>query len=463
MVSFYQTLQTREAKHLTFRVVRFYQPITVEQEVVARGENGFFLLVEHARHQAKRHPSCPQLVDPAVVSLAGGVVAGVGIDETATLWVEDAVEAGNERVGWYVCTHELVGLLQYLPRSNAPSSGDCTQHALSVGHHQGCRHPLSRDVAYDQAHLAVLEAEEVVEISSYLSRGLVVVGYLPALELWQGLREQGVLDPPRHPELLLGRVVVGLKLLVGHLELLIGHLELLVRCLKIFACTLDLGPATHEYPGDPKEHEAHGDAVGEHEGGQLALCSLLKPGQRSEVQAPLVSGNFDVAHFGEEGLVPSLPGAFYAVAIIEQRAQRRARAVVDLEIYGRVERSLEDPIEKHVAYDGTNDESLKRAPTLGDGPQRLVLLVDRKVHDEATFQGKISAMARGRLSKHVNHLRSLRLSGVPRLVHGLPVHRIGVEVVVEPFLIRGVEGTDVGYGEVLLSFATRDQVGVKGR
>src|SRR5918911_1516229 len=254
MVSFYQTLQTREAKHLTFRVVRFHQPITVEQEVVARGENCFFLLVEHARHQAKWHPSCPQLVDPAVVSLAGGIVAGVSVDETATLWVEDAVEAGNERVGWYVCTHELVGLLQYLPRSNAPSSGDCTQYALGVGHNQGRRHPLAGDVAYDQAHLAVLEAEEVVEVAADLSRGLVVVGYLPALELGQVLREQGVLDPPRHPELLLDRVVEALQLLVGHLELLINHLELLVRCLKIFACTLDSGPATHEYPGDPKEH-----------------------------------------------------------------------------------------------------------------------------------------------------------------------------------------------------------------
>src|SRR5215211_7234483 len=165
-----------------------------------------------------------------------------------------------------------------------------------------------------------------------------MVGYLPALKLRQVLSEQGVLDPPRHSELLLDRVVEGLQLLVG-------RLELLVRGLKVFACTLDPGTATHEYPGDPKEHEAHGDAVGEHEGGQLALCSLLKPRQRSEVQAPLVSGHFDMAHFGEVGLVPSLPGAFCAVAVVEQRARRRARAVVNLEIYRRVERALEDPIE----------------------------------------------------------------------------------------------------------------------
>src|SRR5215216_6389044 len=108
-------------------------------------------------------------------------------------------------------------------------------------------------------------------------------------------------------------------------------------------------------------------------------------------------------------------------------------------------------------------DPMKSAPTFGDGPQRLVLLVDRKVHDEATSHGKVSAMALGSFGKHVNHLRSLRLSGVPRLVHGLPVHRIGVEVVVDPFLISGVEGTDVGYGEIHPAFATGNQVGVKGR
>jgi hypothetical protein len=43
------------------------------------------------------------------------------------------------------------------------------------------------------------------------------------------------------------------------------------------------------------------------------------------------------------------------------------------------------------------------------------------------------------------------------------VRRIGVEVVVEPFLISGVEGTGVGYGEVHPAFATGNQVGMKGR
>src|SRR5215212_1916641 len=287
---------------------------------VPHGEESFALLVEHARHQAQGHPPSPYLLSIAVAAQVGQVMAGISVDKATTFWFKDAVEAGDECVGWYVRTHELIGLLQYLPRSNATSTSDGAKHALGVGHNQGRRHPLAGDVAYDQAHLAVLEAEEVVEISSYLSSRLVVVGNLPVLELWQVLRKQGVLDAPRHPELVLGRVVVGLQLLVGHLELLIGYLELLVRCLKIFACALDPGPATDEYPGDPKEHQAHGDAIGEHEGGQRALCSLLKLRQRSEVQAPLVSGHFDVAFFGEEGLFPSLSGTFCAVAVVKQRA-----------------------------------------------------------------------------------------------------------------------------------------------
>src|SRR3712207_2608996 len=133
----------------------------------------------------------------------GQVVARVGIPKASALGLEDAVEAGDESVGWHVLVHELVGLLQYLPRSDAPSSGDSTQYALGVGHHQRRRHTLPRDVAYDQPQPVILQAEEVVEVSSYLSSRLVVVGYLPPFELGQLLREQGVLDAPSQPEFLL--------------------------------------------------------------------------------------------------------------------------------------------------------------------------------------------------------------------------------------------------------------------
>src|SRR5215210_1820616 len=46
-VSPYQALQPGEAEHLTLRIVRLDEAVAVEQEVIPRGENGFFLLVEH--------------------------------------------------------------------------------------------------------------------------------------------------------------------------------------------------------------------------------------------------------------------------------------------------------------------------------------------------------------------------------------------------------------------------------
>src|SRR5918993_140846 len=64
---------------------------------------------------------------------------------------------------------------------------------------------------------AALQAEEVVEVAAHLARRSVVVGYLPALELGRVLREQGVLDAPRHPKLLLDGMIEGLDLSVGSL------------------------------------------------------------------------------------------------------------------------------------------------------------------------------------------------------------------------------------------------------
>ena len=132
-------------------------------------------------------------------------MAGVGVDEPAALWVEDAIETGDKRAGRDVCIQNLVGLSQHLPWSNIPPSGNGAKHALGVGHHQGRRDTLARDVADDEAHTTVVQVEEIVEVAAHLSCWLVVVGYLPALEPGQVLGEQGVLDAPRRTQFLLER------------------------------------------------------------------------------------------------------------------------------------------------------------------------------------------------------------------------------------------------------------------
>src|SRR3712207_2392678 len=99
-------------------------------------------------------------------------MAGIGVDKAPALRVEYPVEAGDERVGWHVRVQNLVSLRQYLSRGDALSLGDSAQHTLSVGHHQGRRDTLAGDVADDETHTAVVEAEEVVEVAAHLSRGL---------------------------------------------------------------------------------------------------------------------------------------------------------------------------------------------------------------------------------------------------------------------------------------------------
>src|SRR5829696_284774 len=277
------------------------------------------------------------------------------------------------------------------------------------------------------------------------ARSSLVVAYLPALELGRDLREQGVLDAPRHPKLLLDGMIEGLDLSVGSL--------------KVFARALGSNAAAHEHPGDPEEQEAHSDTACEHEGGQLALYSLLKPRQSSEVQAPLASGHLDAALLGEEELVLPLSGAFYAVAIIEGRARRRILTVVDLEVYGGVERPTEDPIEQLVAHERTDNISLERAPPLGEGPLQLTLQIDREIHDETGMQGEVRAGVRGGLGEHIDPLCRPRLSGVPRPIHSGPVGGVGVQVVVEHVLVSLAEGTGVCYREVRATFPAGIQVG----
>src|SRR5215217_3887730 len=67
-----QPPKTREAEHVAFGVVSFHQPIAVEQEIIARGENGFFFLVRHVRHQAERHAPRSELLFVATPLRIGG-------------------------------------------------------------------------------------------------------------------------------------------------------------------------------------------------------------------------------------------------------------------------------------------------------------------------------------------------------------------------------------------------------
>src|SRR5215218_7101336 len=64
--------------------------------------------------------------------------------------------------------------------------------------------------------MAVLEFEEVIEVSSYLAGGAVEVRYIPAGDLRHALGEESLLDQARDPELLLDALpLLGLLLLLA--------------------------------------------------------------------------------------------------------------------------------------------------------------------------------------------------------------------------------------------------------
>src|SRR5215207_6394364 len=51
-----ECLQTGEAEHLAFGVVRLNQSVAVEQDALAGLQDGFLLLVAHAWHKPQGHP-----------------------------------------------------------------------------------------------------------------------------------------------------------------------------------------------------------------------------------------------------------------------------------------------------------------------------------------------------------------------------------------------------------------------
>src|SRR5215213_7961976 len=141
-----------EAEHLTLRIVGLYQPITVEEDALARIEFCLLLLVAHPRHEPQGHPPRPQLLCLATMPEVGQVVASVCVAQATALWVEDGVEAGYEHVGGYAGKQRLVDLGQYLPRREGVQSlsGEL-QHAAGGGHHKRCGNALARRVANDHS------------------------------------------------------------------------------------------------------------------------------------------------------------------------------------------------------------------------------------------------------------------------------------------------------------------------
>src|SRR5215208_119823 len=100
----------------------------------------------------------------------------------STLRLEDGVEAGDEHVGRYVADDHVVYPLEHLAR-RVKALGRRAEHSTGRRHHYGGGHALVRHVTDDEAELAVVELQEVVEVASHLASGLVVGRYIPVGDL----------------------------------------------------------------------------------------------------------------------------------------------------------------------------------------------------------------------------------------------------------------------------------------
>src|SRR5215208_885129 len=109
-----ESLQPREAEHLPLGVVSLYQTVAVEEDAVALLQHSLLLLVEHAGHKPKGHPSRPKLRGVAgshLVTQVGKVVTGVGVAQLTAAGIQNGVEARDEHVGRDVAHDHVV----YLP------------------------------------------------------------------------------------------------------------------------------------------------------------------------------------------------------------------------------------------------------------------------------------------------------------------------------------------------------------
>src|SRR5215210_8601797 len=197
-----EPLESWRAEHLAVRVVGLHEPLAVEQNAVPLSQKVTALFVAHAGHQAQGHSPRSELSCMFTTPQVRQVMPSVGVTEASALWIQESVEASDKHIGGDTDRQRLVDPPEYLAR-RVRSLGDGAQHAAGRGHNQGCRHAFARSIAHHEAEVAVFQLEEVVEVAPDLACGLVVGRYLPALEGGYLLRERGLLDAPRHQQLLL--------------------------------------------------------------------------------------------------------------------------------------------------------------------------------------------------------------------------------------------------------------------
>jgi hypothetical protein len=198
----HQLAQAGAPEHRTGGVVRLHDPVAVEEDALARGEDRRVLRVVHPGQEAQGHAGRPQLDHTTPCPDARQVVTGVRVHDPAGRRLQDHVQAGDEHPGGHLGQEDLVCPLQDPRRRDQPWRLT-PEDGLGPGHDQRRRDALVRDVTHHDPEPAVRQRDEVVEVSADRPGRAVVRRHLPVGQLGQLARQELLLDEGRDAHLLL--------------------------------------------------------------------------------------------------------------------------------------------------------------------------------------------------------------------------------------------------------------------
>ena len=99
------------------------------------------------------------------------LVAGIGTAHLAVVQIDDADPGRDEHLGVVAVAERVVGPEQDL-RGRPARFRQVAQGRLGPHHEQGGRNALTRHIGDDQAHVVVVDKEEIVEISAHFLGGV---------------------------------------------------------------------------------------------------------------------------------------------------------------------------------------------------------------------------------------------------------------------------------------------------
>src|SRR6266704_4605494 len=96
------------AKHITLRVMRLHQAITIEEQALARRKPHFLFVVSAPRHHPQRHPRRCQFIDSRTVSSIWPFISCFSIARLSAFRIKNSIETGGKHTGWNFGIEQII-------------------------------------------------------------------------------------------------------------------------------------------------------------------------------------------------------------------------------------------------------------------------------------------------------------------------------------------------------------------